>query len=152
MKLELTANEAMKRIDLILSHAWMVRAFLKHAPEIERDADLMTIPRAIFDYARALEAARTQSDTGRYLRLARNKLHRLKAAAERLEEELGKISDHTNFKQAAASLSGCVRQIEEVLASLPRADSGPELGSESVAAPSPASRVESEDEPEETGL
>lgn len=118
MKLEMAPEEAMERIHVVLAHAWMVRTFLKHAPEFEDDPGRMAIPRAIFDFVRALEASWVERDTKRYLLLACRKHHRLKAAAEQLEAQLPEISNHTNFKEAAVSLRGCVQQIEEILGSL----------------------------------
>src|SRR5262245_18527847 len=44
---KLTPSEAMERINTIVAHAWMVRTFLKHAPEFEEDVERMEIPRAI---------------------------------------------------------------------------------------------------------
>ncbi len=111
-------EEAMKRINLILAHAWMVRAFLKHAEEIQEDEEMLEVPRMIFDYIRALEPSYQRRDAKDYLHRARGKLPKLRRVAEFFAREYRRVSDHTNFEMAARSLSGCVRQIEEVLAAV----------------------------------
>ena len=57
----MTPDEAMARSQPILAHLWMVRTFLKHAPEIEEDAELLEVPRTLFDSIRAVEPARMAS-------------------------------------------------------------------------------------------
>jgi hypothetical protein len=114
----LTPDEAMERINTIVAHAWMVRTFLKHAPEFEDDVDRMEIPRAIFDFARAVETRYATRDAVGYLKMVRKKLPKLRAAAERFSAERTTISNHTNFEQAAMSLSGCTRAIEEILSTV----------------------------------
>jgi hypothetical protein len=113
-----TQTEAMERINTIVAHAWMVRTFLKHAPEFEEDVERMEIPRTIFDFARAVETRYAARDAEGYLKLVRKKLAKLRAATERFAAEQPQISNHTNFQQAALSLTGCVRAIEEILDSL----------------------------------
>ncbi len=115
MTANLTATEAMDRINTIVAHAWMVRTFLKHAPEFEGDVDRMEIPRAIFDFARAVETRYAARDAAGYLKMVRKKLAKLRAAADRLATERTNISTHTNFEQAAVSLTGCVLAVEEIL-------------------------------------
>lgn len=117
----LNPTEAVERIETIVAHAWMVRTFLKHAPEFEEDTDRMEIPRTIFDFARAVETRRT-AGPAEYLRMVRKKLSKLRAATTRFAREQPGISNHTNFQQAAISLTGCVRQIEELLNAVPTAD------------------------------
>jgi hypothetical protein len=112
----MTSVEAMKRINTILAHAWMVRAFLKHAEEIQEDEEMLDVHRMIFDYIRALEPSFQNQDTKEYLHRARGKLPKLKRVAEFFAGNYRRVSDHTNFQMAAASLSGCVQQIEEILA------------------------------------
>ncbi len=112
----MTATEAIERLNVILAHAWMVRAFLKHADEIQEDEEMLDVHRMIFDYIRALEPSFQRQDAKEYLHRARGKLPKLKRAAEFFSREFRRVSDHTNFEMAAASLSGCVRQIEEILA------------------------------------
>jgi len=115
LKLEITPEEAVERINTVFSHAWMVRTFLKHAPEFEDEAELLAIPRSIFDCIRAVESAYVAGDTKRYLKRVKDKLRRLKEVSEDLDEELPDISNHTNFQQAALSLRTCVREIEGIL-------------------------------------
>jgi hypothetical protein len=112
----MTPSEAMQRINVILAHAWMVRAFLKHADEVQQDEEMLDVHRMIFDYIRALEPSYQSQDEKEYLHRARGKLPKLKRAAEFFAREYRRVSDHTNFEMAAASLSGCVQQIEEILA------------------------------------
>ncbi len=94
---------------------WMVRTFLKHAEEMEDDPERLRVPRALFDFARAVESRYTAGDSQGYLKMVRKKLSKLRAAAEQFAAEVNDISSHTNFKQAALSLSGCVDRIDEIL-------------------------------------
>jgi hypothetical protein len=114
--------DAMKRINVILAHAWMVRAFLKHAEETQEDEEMLEVHRMIFDYIRALEPSFQRQDVKEYLHRARGKLPKLKRAADFFARDYRRVSDHTNFEMAAASLSGCVEQIEEILAQVSRTD------------------------------
>lgn len=111
--------EAVERLNVVLAHLWMVRTFLKHADEIQDDEELLDVPRTVFDYVRAVEPAFQRGDHKDYLHRIRGKLPKLRRVAELLAAEHRRVSDHTNFQMAALSLSGCVRQIEEVLAALP---------------------------------
>jgi hypothetical protein len=115
---KLSHADAMDRINTVVAHAWMVRTFLKHAPEFEDDVERMEIPRTIFDFARALETRYVERDAAGYLKMVRKKLGKLRSAAERLTREQPDISAHTNFQQAALSLTGCVNSIEEILSAL----------------------------------
>ncbi|MBV9123559.1 MAG: hypothetical protein JO112_09395 [Planctomycetes bacterium] len=112
----MTPPEAMERLQTVLAHAWMVRTFLKHAEEIQEDEDMLEVHRMIFDYVRAVEPSYQRQDAGEYLRRARGKLPKLRRVAEFFAREYSRITDHTNFQMAALSLTGCVRQIEEILA------------------------------------
>jgi hypothetical protein len=111
-------EEAVERLNVVLAHAWMVRTFLKHAEEIQDDADLLDVPRTVFDYVRAVEPAYQRQDMKEYLHRIRGKLPKLRRAAEYFAQEHRRVSDHTNYQMAAQSLSGCVRQIEEILAAV----------------------------------
>lgn len=122
----MTPSEAMDRVNLILAHAWMVRAFLKHADEIQDDEEMLDVHRMIFDYIRALEPSFERKDSKEYLHRARGKLPKLKRVAEFFAREYRRISDHTNFAMAAASLTGCVREIEEILSQVNPGASGAE--------------------------
>ncbi len=119
----MSPEEAVGRLEGILAHLWMVRTFLKHAEEVQEDADLLDVPRTVFDFVRATEPAAQRGDHKDYLHRIKGKLHRLRRAAELFAAEYRRISDHTNFEMAARSLTACVRQIEEVLAALPPAAS-----------------------------
>lgn len=119
----MSPEQAMERINGILAHAWMVRTFLKHAEEIQDDAEMLDVPRTIFDYVRAVEPSYQRRDAKEYLRRAGGKLPKLRRVAEYFQNEYRRVSDHTNYQMAALSLSVCVREIEEVLARQ-RASSG----------------------------
>jgi hypothetical protein len=110
-----TPAEAVSRLDAVMAHLWMVRTFLKHAEEIQEDADLLDVPRTVFDYVRSVEPSRERLDHKEYLHRARAKLSKLRRVAEFFAAEHRRVSDHTNYQMAAASLTGCVRQIEEIL-------------------------------------
>jgi hypothetical protein len=112
----MTTVEAMQRLNTVLAHAWMVRAFLKHAEEVQDDEEMLDVHRMIFDYIRALEPSFQRQDAKEFLHRARGKLPKLKKSAEFFSREYRRVSDHTNFEMAAASLTGCVQQIEEILA------------------------------------
>src|SRR3984893_13280126 len=113
----MTPEQAMERINLLLAHAWMVRNFLKHADEAQEDEEMLDVHRMIFDYCRAVEPSYQRRDAAEYLHRARGKLSKLRKSAEFFAKEHKRVSDHTNFQMAAASLQGVVTQIEEVLAS-----------------------------------
>ncbi|MBM4070931.1 MAG: hypothetical protein FJ271_18575 [Planctomycetes bacterium] len=117
----MTPEQAMERLNTIFAHLWMVRTFLKHADEIQDDDEMLAVPRMLFDYVRATEPAHQRGDAKEFLHRARGKLPKLRKAAELFAAEQRRVSDHTNFQMAAASLTGCVRAIEEVLASAPDA-------------------------------
>ena len=119
------SDEAMESLNTILAHAWMVRTFLKHAEEIQEDEEFLEVPRMIFDYLRALEPSYQRRDAQEYLHRARGKLSKLRRVAEFFECEYRRVSDHTNFQMAAASLSFCVVQIDEVLAAVRAPDEPP---------------------------
>lgn len=108
----------MERINALLAHVWMVRTFLKHSDELEEDIELLAIPRALFDYVRALEGSYRDRNIERYLKLARNKLKHIQSASEQFTQEQPDISDHTNFKMAEHSLRTCVKDIEMILGSV----------------------------------
>ena len=111
----MTPEEAMERLNVVLAHAWMVRAFLKHAEEVQDDEEMLAVHRTVFDYIRAAEPSYQRKDAKEYLHRVRGKLPKLRRAAELFAREWRRASTHTNFEMAALSLSGCVRQIEEIL-------------------------------------
>jgi len=114
----MTPEQAMEEINVILAHAWMVRAFLKHAEEIEDDEDMLQVHRAIFDFIRAVEPSYERKDAKEYLRRLKGKLPKFRKAAEFFAEEYKNVSDHTNFEMAARSLMGCVAHIDDVLSKI----------------------------------
>ncbi len=116
----MTPEEAVARLNVVLAHAWMVRTYLKHADEVQDDEELLDVPRTIFDYCRAVEPAHQRGDLQDYLHRIRGKLPKLRRVAELFAREHKRVSAHTNFEMAALSLSGCVREIEETLAALPK--------------------------------
>src|SRR5271169_473208 len=105
-----TPVEAMETLNTTLSHAWMVRTFLKHAEEIQEDEELLEVPRMIFDYVRAVEPAYQRQDAKEYLHRIKGKLTKLRRVAELFAAEYRRASDHTNYQMAAVSLTGCVKE------------------------------------------
>ncbi len=124
----MTADEAMERVNTLMAHAWMVRNFLKHADEVQDDEELLEVHRMIFDFIRAPEPSYQRKDALEYLRRVRGKLPKLRKQAEFFAGAWNRASTHTNFEMAARSLTGCVRQIEEVLAAAPKGTAA--MGSE----------------------
>lgn len=113
--MNMSPEQAMERINVILAHAWMVRAFLKHADEVQDDAEMLEVHRMIFDYCRAVEPSYQRRDAQEYLHRARGKLPKLRRQAEFFAENFRRVSDHTNFQMAALSLTGVVAEIDAVL-------------------------------------
>jgi hypothetical protein len=111
----MTEVEAVERIKVLLAHAWMVRTFLKHADEIQDDEEMLEVPRTIFDYTRAVEPSAERGDHAEFLRRARGKLSKLRRVADYFSQEHRRVSDHTNFQMAAASLAGVVRELDKIL-------------------------------------
>jgi hypothetical protein len=114
----MSPDQAVERLNTVLAHAWMVRNFLKHADEVQDDEEMLEVHRMIFDFIRAVEPSYQRKDAKEYLRRLQGKLPRLRRVAEFFAREYGRVSDHTNFQMAAQSLSGCVRQIDEILAAV----------------------------------
>src|SRR5262245_31713198 len=114
----MTPDEAADRLNSVLAHLWMIRTFLKHAEEIQEDAELMEVPRTLFDSIRAAEPARERGDIPEFLHRLRGKLPKIRRVAELFAREHKRVSDHTNYQMAAASLNGCVRRMEEILAAV----------------------------------
>jgi hypothetical protein len=114
----MTPEQAIERFDVLLAHLWMVRTFLKRADEIQEDAELLEVPRTLFDAIRAVEPARERGDHAEYLNRLSGKLSKIRRVAELFQREYKRVSDHTNFQMAAQSLTGCVKQMEEIFAAL----------------------------------
>jgi hypothetical protein len=112
----MTPDESMQRIDALLSHVWMVRAFLKHSDEAAEDEELCDVHRGLYDYMLAVGQAWADQDAELYLKQARKKLSKLRKTVELFVEIQPEISDHTNFKMAARSLTTAVAEVEKVLA------------------------------------
>ena len=113
----MSPQQAMKRIDLLLSHVWMVRTFIKHSEEAEEDEDLCEVYRTLYDYMLALGGPLESGDAGAYLKQANKKLSRLQKATDLFLHVQPEVSAHTNFRMAAQSLRGAVDEVTEVLAS-----------------------------------
>ena len=107
--------DAVIRCEKIMAHAWMVRTFIKHSPEVEDFPELMGIVRAVFDTARALET-RVQDSPG-YLHMLRKKIGKLRSATAEFRTDAPQASTHTNFQQAVISMDTCVQELEAVLQS-----------------------------------
>jgi len=107
--------ELMRRLDVQLSHVWMVRTFLKHSDEAEEDEELALVHRRLYDFALALGAHLKNDDAAGYIRQATKKWRRLREANELFLEIQPEISNHTNFKMAATSLNLAVTEIGRLL-------------------------------------
>jgi hypothetical protein len=128
----MTHADAVTRIDEVMAHLWMVRTFLKHADEIQEDAEFLDVPRTVFDYCRSVEPAAQKGDAALYVHRARGKLGKLKKAADFFAANFRRITDHTNWQMASASLSACVRRLEEILAAVPKGSPPPGPGVQAV--------------------
>src|SRR5262245_64357178 len=93
--------DAMERCNAVLAHLWMVRTFLKHADEVQEDADMLDVPRTLFDSIRAVEPARERGDAAEFVRRLRGKMSKLRRVAEYYEKHWRDFSPHTNFEMAA---------------------------------------------------
>jgi len=108
-------DAAVRRIEELLSHVWMVRTFLKHSDEAADDDELMDVVRELYDYSLATGAALKDGDAAAYLKQARKKLAKLRAATETFARIQPEVSSHTNFQMAAASLQTAVAEIAAIL-------------------------------------
>ena len=108
-------HDRMQTIDTLLSHVWMVRAFLKHCEEAEEDEELCDVHRALYDYMLALGAPLKAADAEAYLKAARKKYSKLRKATELFQEIQPEISSHTNFQMACHSLVAAVEQVGKLL-------------------------------------
>jgi aminodeoxyfutalosine deaminase len=100
-------------IDGLFAHLWMVRTFVKHAPETEDFPELMQVVRAIFDASRAVEAHR--ADPADYVRMVRKKRVKLRSALEQFKKDAPLASDHTNFKMAVRSMEAALADLDRLL-------------------------------------
>jgi len=117
-----TPADAVGRLQFVLAHAWMIRTFLKHADEIQEEPEFLEVPRLLFDTVRAVEGHHQRGEHADYLRRLKGKLPKIRRAAEFFAREYRRVSVHTNFEMAAASLDGVVRAMEEIFASLDAVD------------------------------
>ena len=102
-----------ERSQKLMSHAWMVRTFVKHSDEVDDFPELNEMARTIFDVFRALE---TQvHDPAGYFKTLRKKLGKLKAAAEQFAKDAWHASTHTNFQQAVIAARFLGEQLSELL-------------------------------------
>lgn len=108
-------TDRMGRIDALLAHVWMVRAFLKHSEEAQEDDELASVHRELYDYMLALGGSLKENDAAAYLKLATKKYSKLRQATELFAEIQPEVSAHTNFQMALASLQTAVREIGELL-------------------------------------
>ena len=113
-----TDAQYVEQIDLLLSHVWMIRAFLKHCEEAEEDDELRDVQRALYDYMLALGGPLRDGDHAKYLKQAKKKLKKLKDANALFQEIQPEISSHTNFQMAAVSLNSSVNQIAALIEDL----------------------------------
>lgn len=108
-----TPQQVVDRCDTVMSHAWMVRTFIKHSEEVEDFPELMGIVRGVFDTSRALETR--VDDPAGYLKMLRKKLGKLRKAAEQFREDAARASTHMNFQQAVQSMDACVDELTALL-------------------------------------
>ncbi|MSR80335.1 MAG: hypothetical protein EXS11_06365 [Gemmataceae bacterium] len=110
-----TQQELVCLLQIELAHLWMIRTFLKHADEIQEDAEMLEVPRTLFDVIRATEPAFLSGDWARYLHKLRGKWGKLESARDYYLAHFKEFSDHTNFTMAAASLEGSVQKMKGLL-------------------------------------
>jgi cob(I)alamin adenosyltransferase len=120
----MSADEAMQRIDTLLSHVWMVRAFLKHSPEAEEDEELCEVHRTLYDCMLALGGPLKEQNAAAYLAAARKKLSKLRKARDDFAAMQPHVSTHTNFQMANVSLTAAVDEVARVLADAEREEAG----------------------------
>ena len=106
-------TKLVERSQKLMSHAWMIRTFVKHSDEVDDFPELNEMARTIFDVFRAVET-QVQDPAG-YFKTVRKKLGRLKAAAEQFEKDTWHASTHTNFQQAAIAARFLGEQLSELL-------------------------------------
>jgi hypothetical protein len=102
-------------IDDQLSHIWMVRTFIKHSDEAVDDEELSEIARELYDFILAVAPAKQADDDEAYLKMAKKKYSKLKAAGALFAEIQAEVSSHTNFEMAARSLTLSIDRIGELI-------------------------------------
>ncbi len=101
------------RSQRVMSHAWMIRTFVKHCDEVEDFPELNEMARTIFDVFRAVETQ--TADPLAYFRTLRKKIGKLKKAAEQFENDAWQASTHTNFQQCSVAGKFLGDQLQELL-------------------------------------
>jgi hypothetical protein len=96
-----------------MSHAWMVRTFIKHSDEVDDFPELMGIVRAVFDMSRAIE--NKIEDPATYFRFAHKKIGKLRTAVTQFRADAWRASTHTNFQQAVMSVERATDEMESIL-------------------------------------
>lgn len=114
----MTADEAMRRIDALASHIWLVRTFVKHSEEAEEDDELREVVRTLYDFCLALGPAWTAQDSAAYIKMVQKKIAGLREAVAKFAELQPQVSDHTNYKMAVRSLTTAVEDINAVLSAV----------------------------------
>jgi hypothetical protein len=107
-----TPQDIVRRCQVVMAHAWMVRTFVKHSEEVEEFPELMGIARVVFDTSRALEAKLEEPPA--YLRMLRKKIGKLRSATEQFRRDAETSSTHTNFRQAVISMEGVIAELESL--------------------------------------
>jgi hypothetical protein len=114
--IEPDANEAlMQAIDEQVAHIWMVRTFLKHSDESVEDEELASVHRDLYDFMLALGPPLDAGDGEAYVKQAKKKWSKLRAAMLLYVDIQPEVSGHTNFKMAARSLQLSTRRIGQLL-------------------------------------
>ena len=108
------------RCQLLMAHAWVVRAFVRHSDEVEDFPELGEIGRAVFDLSRALETR--VDDPPAYFKMLEKKLGKFRTAIEKFAEDAPKASSHTNFAQCVVSIRGCVTGLAACLDEVKRVE------------------------------
>ena len=111
----MNATEAMQQIDVMLSHVWMVRTFLKHSDEAAEDEELREVHRGLYDFALALGSPLRSGDADTYLKTASKKLSKFTKAVRLFCDIQPEVSTHTNFQMAVVSLSTARDNIESLI-------------------------------------
>lgn len=115
MSTESELHELLKRAQQVMAHAWMVRTFVKHAEEVEDFPELMTLPRTVFDTARALETR--VDEPAKYFTMLNKKIGKLRKAVEQFQQDAPQASTHMNYQQAVISMDACLLELESLLKS-----------------------------------
>ncbi|QVL29809.1 hypothetical protein KIH39_13095 [Telmatocola sphagniphila] len=114
----MTPTEAIGELNGVLAHLWMIRTFLKHAEEIQDDAEMLEVPRTLYDSIRAVEPSFLSGDYAKYLRRLRGKLPKLRKVADYYSANYKNFSPHTNYEMAAQSLNASLKRLEDIFAQL----------------------------------